>query len=277
MTIIQKIKKFFKISNNSITSEEDERAVAEKRLNEQMAEDNKRKRALQEKLYNELQSRNLDDEKITAEKPLNEDLAGRNKQENASTKIIPKYSDIRVVEKNNFGKQSIEKQKNDELKIAEQNAEKRRFAKIKFEEERKKIEEQRKIDEISVKEEQVRAEEQRQLNEIRAEEQRIKAEEQRKLDEIAANERKILEKERLRQIHGLYDDQYREYLKEAEKFRQEFGKNVQCDVCGKWDGDLYVHRKQTYCEKCKPAGLQREHERKVIAGKHGASRDFIKK
>ena len=41
MTIIQKIKNFFKISNNSITNKEDERAVAEKRLNEQLAEDNK--------------------------------------------------------------------------------------------------------------------------------------------------------------------------------------------------------------------------------------------
>ena len=99
MTILQKIKNLFKIFNDSITSKKDERAAAEKRLNEQLAEDNKRKRALQEKLYNEHQSRNLDKEKIAAENRLNEDLAGRDKRENTSTKFYHKYSDIKVIGK----------------------------------------------------------------------------------------------------------------------------------------------------------------------------------
>jgi paraquat-inducible protein B len=103
-------------------------------------------------------------------------------------------------------------------------------------------------------------------------------EEQRKLDEIAAKERKIIEKERLMQIHALNrNETYIEYLKEAEKFRKEFGKDIRCCIGGEWEVDLYVHRGQTYCEKHIPPEFHRENERKIIAGRHDSARDFIKK
>lgn len=69
-------------------------------------------------------------------------------------------------------------------------------------------------------------------------------------------ERKLLEKEmeRLQYIHGLYAEDFPGYLQEAERFRREYGKNIQCDVCGRWDQALSVHRNQTYCTRCLPPG-----------------------
>ncbi|WAC05898.1 MAG: hypothetical protein OS112_04515 [Methanoregula sp.] len=91
-------------------------------------------------------------------------------------------------------------------------------------------------------------------------------------------ERKIIEKEWLNQIYELNrNETYREYLIQAEKFRKEFGKDIKCGICGEWKVDLFDHRGQTYCKKHIPIELDIVKEYKVIAGKHGASRDFIKK
>lgn len=105
----------------------------------------------------------------------------------------------------------------------------------------------------------------------------VNAESQRDLKEISNAERKRLEQERLQQIHSLYETQFREYLQEAQKFRTDFGKNIQCDVCGKWDSDLIFHKNQTYCEHCIPPSYDSPKERKITAGRHGASKNFIKK
>jgi hypothetical protein len=86
----------------------------------------------------------------------------------------------------------------------------------------------------------------------RAEEQRTHYEEQKKREQ--EQKLKARERERLRHIHGLYDENFQEYLKEADKFRKEFGKNVQCDICGRWDEELFVYRNQTYCARCLPPG-----------------------
>jgi len=109
----------------------------------------------------------------------------------------------------------------------------------------------------------------------KAKEQRSLYEEQKKKE--LAQELRARELERLKYIHGFYSTQYLEYLHEAEIFRKEFGKNVKCDVCGRWDGELFVHRSQTYCSQCLPGGSHPEHDRAVVAGKHGASIDHIKK
>jgi hypothetical protein len=106
-------------------------------------------------------------------------------------------------------------------------------------------------------------------------EQRSLYEEQRKKE--LAKELRARELGRLKHIHGLYSTQYREYLHEAELFRKEFGKNIHCDVCGQWDGELIVHRNQTYCARCLPAESRTEYDRATVAGKHGASTDYIKK
>jgi hypothetical protein len=108
----------------------------------------------------------------------------------------------------------------------------------------------------------------------RAEQKRL---EEIKAEELKAKERKIVENERLKLIHKLYSEDFKQYLIEAQKFRDDFGKNVKCDVCGKWEIDLSFHQGQTYCERCIPSELQWENERKVRAGRHGASQDFIKK
>jgi hypothetical protein len=109
----------------------------------------------------------------------------------------------------------------------------------------------------------------------KAKEQRSLYEEQKKKE--LAQELRARELERLKYIHGFYSTQYLEYLHEAEIFRKEFGKNVKCDVCGRWDGELFVHRSQTYCSQCLPGGSHPGHDRAVVAGKHGASIDHIKK
>jgi hypothetical protein len=115
-----------------------------------------------------------------------------------------------------------------------------------------------------------------QLKRLTIEEQ-AKIERQREINEISILERKRLEQERLQQIHSLYESQFHDYLQEAQKFRHEFGKNIQCDVCGRWDRNLIFYNNQTYCENCIPPSYDRTNERKIIAGRHGAATDFIKK
>ncbi len=85
------------------------------------------------------------------------------------------------------------------------------------------------------------------------EEQRIQTEAQNEHNEIAAREQKKREMEQLNHLHLLWDTQFSEYLTEAEKFRVEYGKNVRCDVCGKWQGGLTLYGDKTFCEKCMPA------------------------
>jgi hypothetical protein len=108
-----------------------------------------------------------------------------------------------------------------------------------------------------------------------AEEHRLHYEEQKKREQ----EEKLRARELGRQqdIHGLYSDRFHDYLLEAETFRKEFGKNVQCDICGRWDRELFVHRNQTYCQQCLPPGSRQGPDRTVVAGKHGASIDHLKK
>lgn len=109
----------------------------------------------------------------------------------------------------------------------------------------------------------------------KAEEQRTLYEEQKKRE--LEQKLRARERERLQYIHGLSAGMHREYLQEAERFRKEFGKNVQCDVCGRWDEELFVHRSQTYCTQCLPGGSRPAPDRGVVAGKHGGSIDYIKK
>jgi hypothetical protein len=89
------------------------------------------------------------------------------------------------------------------------------------------------------------------------------------------------QKNQITHIRSLSEDSktFVKYLQEVHRFNQEFGMNVKCDVCGKWGDEieLYSHRNQTYCQNHIPPVIQREIERKVMAGRHGASRDFIKK
>jgi hypothetical protein len=109
----------------------------------------------------------------------------------------------------------------------------------------------------------------------KAEEQRSLYEEQKKREQ--EQKLRAREMERQQYIHGLYADKYREYLQEAEKFQMEFGKNVKCDICGRWNGELFVYRNQTYCSQCLPEGSHPWLDRAVGAGKPGASIDHIKK
>ena len=256
MRFLENLKKIFretdksneKIPAFSNTAKNDSTTVLEEqntetRLSEYLAQERIRKQKFEEKRFQEIQ----------IEKQAEEERAEQRRQYELETKN-------KLVEQKRIRGEEIERQRLEQLKIKKQRAEELdRLEKI-------EAEEQRKLDEI-------RAEEQR----IYAEEKRIKAEEQRKLDEIAAKERKILEKERLKYIHSLYDDQHLEYLKEAEKFWHEFGKNVQCDICGKWDCDLSFDGGSTYCPEHKRQEYPRKDERVVKAGKHGASIDSIKK
>jgi hypothetical protein len=89
---------------------------------------------------------------------------------------------------------------------------------------------------------------------IKDEELRILSEEQNKRDEIADHEQKNLELERLNHLHQLWDTQFSEYLIEAEKFRSEYGKNVRCDICGKWEAGLTLCGDKTFCANCMPGG-----------------------
>lgn len=258
MKLLENLKKFFKIGYNSKPNRDDERISAEKRLNEYLTEEQKRKKAFEQKQYEELQAKNPYEERIAAEKRLTEYLAEQNTRKKELDEIhntypvIEQTAPIKDDSREGFQEKSVKEPKVQKSKNPENTTERIRLEKF-------------------------RVEEQRELDEIYAEEQRIKTDEKRELDEITAKGRKILETERLEQIHGLYHQQFCEYLTEAEKFRVEFGKNVQCDICGKWDSELHVHRNQTYCEKHIPPELHRENERKITAGRHGASKDFIKK
>lgn len=97
------------------------------------------------------------------------------------------------------------------------------------------------------------------------------------VDTEAEEKRNAEEKAERKRIHTLYNENFREYLIEVQKFRDVFGKNVKCDVCDNWESDLFNYRGQTYCENHIPVSSQMEHERKITAGRHGAARDFIKK
>ncbi len=247
MKFIENIKKIFKkpkkskdiIPNISKIRDEDQKET-EKRLTEYLAEEQKRKQKFEEKRYEEIQAEKRD--------------KGESSEERSYRDSRKKQAEQKRIEE-----QAAEQWRIEELKIIEQRAGKKRL--------QGQEEAQRRIEELKVEKQRA---EQRRLEKERVEEQR-------KIEEIKAKERKILEKERLNHIHGLYQNEFREYLIEAEHFRHEFGKNIKCDVCGKWESDLSNHRGQTYCEKCIPAEVHRENERKVIAGKHGASQDFIKK
>ena len=82
----------------------------------------------------------------------------------------------------------------------------------------------------------------------KAVERRASYEDTRKQDYAQAL--RAREQDRLEHIHALRADRSPEYPLEAQKFQREFGKNVQCDVCGRWDGGLSVHRNRTYCARC---------------------------
>jgi hypothetical protein len=106
-------------------------------------------------------------------------------------------------------------------------------------------------------------------------------EEQLKKEEDIKRKR-VEEKKHRERIYNLYNDSalFRDYLIEKQKFNEIYGKNVNCDICG-WncglEVELYNYNGQTYCERHIPASRQIEHERKVIAGRHGAARNYIKK
>ena len=94
---------------------------------------------------------------------------------------------------------------------------------------------------------------------------------------------KIKEKEHRERVYNLSKDNasFRDYLSEKQKFNKIYGKNVNCDICG-WncglDVELHNHNGQTYCEQHIPVSRQIEPpESKVIAGRHGAVRNIIKK
>jgi hypothetical protein len=252
MKLLDNIKNIFKKSDKSkditptlFKEKNEKQSEVEKLLAEQLAEDQKRKHDWDEKSLAEINEKHK--ERVKAKEQLTKQLAEDRKREKGfketskthseAEKSVPIKYDNRIESQ----KKSIEERKIDELKFNEQRAERIRF------------------------------------DEIQAEEQRKRDEEKQRLDKIHAEERKILERERLKQIHALYNEQFVEYLKEAELFRNKFGKNIRCDVGGEWECDLYFFKGQTYCEKHLPPEHHREIERKVKAGRHGSSKDFIKK
>jgi len=88
----------------------------------------------------------------------------------------------------------------------------------------------------------------------------------------------------LEYINNLYDNDFREYLIESKKFRDQFNKNTRCDVCSNWDRGLYSCCGSTYCEKCFSThqivgGKHREPDReyKIMAINHGAAINFDNK
>lgn len=133
--------------------------------------------------------------------------------------------------------------------------------------------EQSRLEELRTKErlhEQMVIEQHKLIEQQRVEEERQKA--------IRERERKTIELERLKQIHALNKNEtYLAYLQEAELFRKEYGKNIQCDICGTWEAELFRHRGQTYCGKHIPSDRQTTNEHRVTAGRHGSSRSYIKR
>jgi len=164
-----------------------------------------------------------------------------------------------------------------EKKIEKQQEEKERDRQEERDaEKRKKLEEDRAEEERKRAEDELRILEERR---IREEEERRRAELKREIDKINAIKRKDQEIERLKQIHALNQNDT-EFLIEAQKFRKEFGKNIWCDICYRCkevNYELFAIGGQTYCMEHKPPDLTREIPRKVKAGRHGASIDFIDK
>lgn len=150
---------------------------------------------------------------------------------------------------------------------------------------RKKEEAESKYAEKCEREWIARKELERELEEERKEQERIKkiqeeiAEQERIIRENGVKERLSLQIETLKYIHSLNKNEtYLQYLKEANIYRQAVGTNIQCDICGRWDILLTDFKGQTYCQKHLPSGYRGRvvKERKVTAGRHGASIDFIK-
>jgi hypothetical protein len=98
------------------------------------------------------------------------------------------------------------------------------------------------------------------------------------LDETSSNHDSLLKMEISEQVRiaGLWKDQWREYLIEEHSFRQKYMKSCKCDVCGKYEEELFFYHNQTYCVSDLP--VERSYvERKVKAGRHGSSKDYLKK
>lgn len=159
-----------------------------------------------------------------------------------------------------------------------------RLERIRKEEQLKelRINEQRRAEQERLRQQQ--AEEAR-LEEIRAQErlrqQRLieqQLAEQERLKEQKEKERRGIEIERLMQIHALNQSEtYLAYLREAERFRKDYGKNIKCDICGEWESGLVNHRGQTYCQRHIPVTRHTENVHKVTAGRHGSSKSYIKR
>jgi len=271
MRLLQKIKNLFKRGDDGADQREKEQKAADDRLNDYLADKNRRDKALQQTLFNELHSRDHNKERKDAEERLNEDLKMQREREENRQKV-----EIQRVEEQKI--EEIHRSKKEPQGIREQ---KKRDTEIQFQRQENEMQHIQK----RVAEETTKSEQQRIIEQAQREEERKKAEEKNRLDRIKAEEeqqraaeRKRIEKERLIQIHDLYIDHYHDFLIEAEVFRKEFGKNIHCDVCGRWEEtELIVHRKQTYCERCIPPSYNRTNERKVIAGRHGSSKNFIEK
>jgi hypothetical protein len=77
-------------------------------------------------------------------------------------------------------------------------------------------------------------------------------------------------------ISALYKEQWREYLIEENNFRKRFHKSCKCDVCGVFNEELLLYKNQTYCVRHLP--VERSVVvRKITAGRHGSSRDYLKR
>jgi hypothetical protein len=283
MKLLDNIKNIFKKSEKSkditpiLFKEKNEKQTeVEKLLAEQLAEDQKRKHDWEEKSLAEIKEKHK--ERLKAKEQLTKQLAEDRKREKTyneiskthfeSEKSVPVKYDNRIESQ----KKSIKEREIDELKIKEEQAERLRLEEIRVEEERaerKRLEQQA---------EQIRLTEER-AERIRLEQEKV---ERIRLEEIKALERKILEKEHRARIYQLWKDNgsFRDYLIEKQKFIEIYGKNVNCDICS-WncglDIELHNYNGQTYCTQHIPPEMHREIERKVKAGRHGSSNDFIKK
>lgn len=271
MNLLKKIKDFFKRGNTGESQRDRERREADERLNEYLAEKNQHDRDLQQKLYNELHARDTEKERHEAEQRLTESL--KKEREHESIRFHEEARLHETKKKNRVVGSEVEpriirEEKDPETKKGlQQREEDPQKNRITAEEQQKRREEQKIKDLARMEEERKKADERKRLEQIKAEEEHREA-----------VERNRLEKERLVLIHSLYEENFHEYLHQAELFRKDFGKNIQCDVCGNWkDTDLIFLRKQTYCEKCLPPSYNHTNERKVRAGSHGASNNFIKK
>jgi hypothetical protein len=249
MKLLDNLKNIFKKSEKpkEITpilfkEENGKRTEVEKLLAEQLAEDQKRKHDWEEKSLSEIKEKHK--ERVKAKEQLTKQLAEDRKREKTYNEISKIHSETEKSVPIKYGNR-IESQK--------------------------KSFEEREIEELRIDKE-------------RAERTRIEQEqaEQIRLEEIKDLEQKIVEKEHRARIYQLWKDNesFRDYLIEKKKFNEIYGKNVNCDICS-WncglDIELHNYNGQTYCTQHIPPEMHREIERKVKAGKHGASQDFIKK